>query len=80
MPLLARNLSSKWCLTAPHKTGSKGDPARKIKHHSAMRNKVLLEIDTFVSQELVVEVVFDFGHIGGDVDMFQEFFRKVAAS
>lgn len=39
----------------------------------------VLEVDTFVSQELVVEVVLDFVHVGSDIDMFEERFWEVAA-
>jgi hypothetical protein len=35
------------------------------------------KIDTLVRQELVVEVVFDFGHVGDNVCLFDKTFREV---
>lgn len=39
----------------------------------------MLEVDTLVGEKFVVEVVFDFGHAGSDIDVFQKVFRKVSA-
>ena len=40
---------------------------------------ITLEIDTLISQKLVIIVVLDFGHVSCDVDVFQKFRRKVPA-
>ena len=40
---------------------------------------IKLEVDAFVGEELVVEVMFDFVHVGGDVDERQQLIGKIAA-